>query len=47
MLADREQVESQLVGELGLLEQIAHPLLGGDAEARSAKVASPSSMPLA
>ncbi len=31
MLADREHVESELVGELRLLEQVAHPLLGRDA----------------
>ena len=31
MLADREYVEPQLVGELCLLEQITHPSLGGDA----------------
>ena len=31
VLADREHVEPELVGELGLLEQLAHPLLGGDA----------------
>ena len=31
VLADREHVEPQLVGELGLLHQVAHPLLGGDA----------------
>ncbi len=31
MLADREHVQSELVGELSLLEQIAHPLLGGHA----------------
>ena len=31
MLADREHVEPELVGELGLLEQVAHPLLGADA----------------
>ena len=31
VLADREHVEAELVGELGLLEQVAHPLLGADA----------------
>ena len=33
MLADREHVESELIGQLGLLEQIAHPLLRADARA--------------
>ena len=31
MLADREHVQAELVGELCLLEQVAHPLLRGDA----------------
>ena len=31
VLADREHVQAELVGELRLLEQVAHPLLGGDA----------------
>ena len=30
VLADREHVEPELVGQLGLLEQVAHPLLGAD-----------------
>ena len=34
VLADGEHVEAELVGELGLLEQVAHPLLGGDARAQ-------------
>ncbi len=29
VLADREHVEPELVGELGLLEQVAHALLRG------------------
>ena len=33
VLADREHVEPELVGELGLLHQLAHPLLGRDAGA--------------
>ncbi len=33
MLADREHVESELIGQLGLLQQIAHPLLRADARA--------------
>ena len=28
VLADREHVEAQLIRQLGLLEQVAHPLLG-------------------
>ena len=31
VLADREHIQPELVGELGLLEQVAHPLLGADA----------------
>jgi hypothetical protein len=31
VLADREDVEAELVGELGLLEEVAHPLAGADA----------------
>ena len=34
VLADREHVEPELVGELGLLQQVAHPLLGADARAQ-------------
>ena len=30
MLADREYVKTELVGELGLLEQLAHALLRAD-----------------
>ncbi len=30
MLADRKHVEPELVGELGLLEHLRHPLLRGD-----------------
>ena len=33
VLADGEHVEAELVGELRLLEQVAHPLLRGDARA--------------
>ena len=33
MLADGEHVEPELIGELGLLEQVAHPLLRADARA--------------
>ena len=33
VLADGEHVEPELVGEDGLLEQVAHPLLGADAGA--------------
>jgi hypothetical protein len=28
MLSDREEVEAELVGKLGFLEQVAHALLG-------------------
>ena len=31
VLADGEHVEAELVGQLGLLEQVAHPLLRADA----------------
>jgi hypothetical protein len=31
MLAHGEHVEAQLIGELCLLDQLAHPLLGADA----------------
>ena len=31
VLADREHVQPELIGELRLLEQVAHALLGGDA----------------
>ena len=31
VLADREHVQAELIGELGLFEQVAHPLLGADA----------------
>ena len=30
VLADREHVEAELVGELRLLEQLGHPQLRGD-----------------
>ncbi len=30
MLADREHVESELLGELALLDQVPHPLLRRD-----------------
>jgi hypothetical protein len=43
VLADREHVESELIGELDLLQQLAHALRGLTPEARSAKVAIPSS----
>ncbi len=43
MLADGEYVESEFVSELRLFEEVPHPLLWGDPEARSAKVATPSS----
>ena len=33
MLADREHIETELVGQHGLLDQLAHPLLGGGAGA--------------
>ena len=33
VLADREHVEAELVGELRLLEQVAHPLFGRNARA--------------
>ena len=33
MLADREHVEAELVGERRLFEQVAHPLLRADARA--------------
>ena len=33
VLADREHVQPDLLGELGLLQQIAHPLLRADAGA--------------
>jgi hypothetical protein len=31
VLADGEHVQAHLLGELGLLQQVAHPLLRGDA----------------
>jgi hypothetical protein len=31
VLADREDLQPQVVGEAGLLEEVAHPLLGADA----------------
>ena len=31
VLADREHVQAELIGELRLLEQVAHPLLRSDA----------------
>jgi hypothetical protein len=31
VLADREHIQAELIGELGLLEQVAHPLLGAEA----------------
>jgi glycosyltransferase involved in cell wall biosynthesis len=34
MLADGEHIEPELLGELGLLEQVAHPLLRGHARAQ-------------
>ncbi len=33
MLADREQVQTELLGELSLLEQVPHPLLRRDTRA--------------
>jgi len=38
MLADLEHLEHELIGQLGFLE-LAHPLLGLTAEARSTKLA--------
>jgi Na+/H+ antiporter NhaA len=37
VLADREHVESELVGQLGFLEQLAHPLLRSDARGEVGK----------
>ena len=31
MLADSEELQAELVGESRLLQEVAHPLLGGDA----------------
>ena len=34
VLTHGEHVESELIGELGLFEQLAHPLLGRDARGK-------------